>query len=123
MAFDATGKTNAGALPGRPRNQASTGSASSSNCCGIVPIAGALYAAYRGISALNKKPDQPDIPRVEPKSQAAQWRTVTRVVDEHNRTDTRWLDYELDAAKLLGVSRDTLRYRLERLELRDKVDD
>ncbi|MFM2068133.1 MAG: hypothetical protein RLZZ584_3042, partial [Pseudomonadota bacterium] len=27
------------------------------------------------------------------------------------------------AAKLLGVSRDTLRYRLERLELRDKVDD
>ena len=27
------------------------------------------------------------------------------------------------AAKLLGISRDTLRYRLERLELRDKVDD
>lgn len=89
----------------------------------IVPIAGALYAAYRGISALNKKPDQPDIPQVESKSQAAQWRTITRVVDEHNRTDTRWLDYELDAAKLLDFPamtdmRDPLTVAFHRAKLR-----
>lgn len=89
----------------------------------IVPIAGALYAAYRGISALNKKPDQPDTPQVESKSQAAQWRTITRVVDEHNRTDTRWLDYELDAAKLLDFPamtdmRDPLTVAFHRAKLR-----
>ncbi len=32
---------------------------------------------------------------------AALWRMITRVIDEHARTDTRWLDYELDPAKLL----------------------
>ena len=89
----------------------------------IVPIAGGLYAAYRGISALNKKPGQPDIPRVESKSQAPQWRTITRVVDEHNRTDTRWLDYELDAAKLLDFPamtdmRDPLTVAFHRAKLR-----
>lgn len=67
----------------------------------LVPVVGAIYAAYRGISAVNRKPDQPDTPSAAPKSQAAQWRTVTRVIDEHRRTDARWLEYELDAAKLL----------------------
>ena len=72
----------------------------------IVPIAGALYAAFRGISALSKRQNDVDVvmpvaAREEPKSQAAQWRTITRVIGEHDRTDTRWLDYELDAAKLL----------------------
>ncbi|WP_445169999.1 hypothetical protein ACTXG7_12190 [Mycolicibacterium sp. Dal123E01] len=70
----------------------------------IVPIVGALYAAFRGISALTKRQDDAPVAvtaRAEPKSQAAQWRTVTRVIDEHRRTDTRWLNYELDAAKLL----------------------
>jgi hypothetical protein len=36
-----------------------------------------------------------------PTSPAAQWRTITRTLDEHARTDTRWMDYELDADKLL----------------------
>jgi hypothetical protein len=34
-------------------------------------------------------------------NQAAQWRSLRRVVDEHTRTDARWLEYELDVAKLL----------------------
>ena len=74
----------------------------------LVPLAGAIYAAIKGVSAINRRqnPDAADepaqpLPRSEPKSQAAQWRTITRLLDEHNRTDTRWLDYELDAAKLL----------------------
>ncbi|MGY4708540.1 hypothetical protein ACXDF8_03075 [Mycolicibacterium sp. CBM1] len=75
----------------------------------LVPLAGAIYAAVRGISAVNRRREEvddgpraaPAVRRAEPKSQAAQWRTITRVLDEHSRTDTRWLDYELDAAKLL----------------------
>ena len=68
----------------------------------IVPVAGAIYAAVRGISALTKRQDESgSVARDEAKSQAAQWRTINRVIDEHSRTDTRWLDYELDAAKLL----------------------
>ena len=32
---------------------------------------------------------------------AANRREMARVIEEHNRTDTRWLDYEMDVAKLL----------------------
>jgi hypothetical protein len=34
-------------------------------------------------------------------NQAAQWQSLRRVLGEHSRTDTRWLEYELDFAKLL----------------------
>jgi hypothetical protein len=34
-------------------------------------------------------------------SPAAQWRTITRTLEEHARTDTRWMDYELNADRLL----------------------
>lgn len=34
-------------------------------------------------------------------NQSAQWRAITRTVKEHDRTDIRWLDYELDVTKLL----------------------
>ena len=29
------------------------------------------------------------------------WRLITRTLEEHARTDTRWMEYELDADKLL----------------------
>lgn len=32
---------------------------------------------------------------------AANRREMARTIEEHNRTDTRWLDYEMDVAKLL----------------------
>ncbi len=71
----------------------------------LVPLAGAIYAAVRGVSALNRRRDEaveePVDHREASKSQAAQWRTIIRVLEEHRRTDERWLDYELDAAKLL----------------------
>jgi hypothetical protein len=69
----------------------------------IVPLVGMAVAAMRAFSA-NKQPVEGsgDLGRAETAgNQAAQWRTLTRVVQEHDRTDTRWLDYELDCAKLL----------------------
>jgi hypothetical protein len=69
----------------------------------VVPLVGIVVAAVRGFSA-NKRPAEttpgPDRARVGG-NQAARWRSLTRVLREHDRTDTRWLEYELDFAKLL----------------------
>ncbi len=82
----------------------------------LLPLAGLAIAAVRGFTA-NKlrtqqsrdsvRPQIPDeaaatVPAVHNgNSQAAQWRSLRRVLAEHSRTDTRWLEYELDFAKLL----------------------
>ena len=58
----------------------------------LVPLAGVIIAAIRAFSA-NKHPAD--------KSPGPQWRSLTRVLREHDRTDTRWLEYELDFARLL----------------------
>ena len=96
----------------------------------LVPLAGAIYAAVRGISAMSRRqgeahaePVPEPVHRDAPKSQAAHWRTITRVLDEHSRTDSRWLDYELDAAKLLDFPamtdmRDPLTVAFHRAKLR-----
>ncbi len=69
----------------------------------IVPVAGMIFAAIRAFST-NKRsaaklpgPDQGGIGS----NHAAQQRSLTRVLREHDRTDTRWLEYELDYARLL----------------------
>lgn len=96
----------------------------------IVPLAGAIYAAVKGVSALKRQnqagDEPPDAPSAAPKSQAAQWRTITRVIDEHGRTDARWLDYELDVAKLLDFPamtdmRDPLTVAFHRAKLRAEL--
>ena len=96
----------------------------------LVPLAGAIYAAVRGISAMSRRqgethaePAAEPAHRDAPKSQAAQWRTITRVLDEHSRTDSRWLDYELDPAKLLDFPamtdmRDPMTVEFHRAKLR-----
>jgi hypothetical protein len=96
----------------------------------LVPLAGAIYAAVRGISAMSRRqgethaePVAEPADRNAPKSQAAQWRTITRLLDEHSRTDSRWLDYELDPAKLLDFPamtdmRDPLTVAFHRAKLR-----
>ena len=69
----------------------------------IVPLAGVIIAAVRAFSAgkpAAEKPQDPGPVRT-PVNHAAQWRSLTRVVQEHDRSDTRWLEYELDYAKLL----------------------
>lgn len=77
----------------------------------IVPVAGAIFAAIRAFSAAKRRGlQQADTDRAidldtgsarAAANPAALWRTVTRALEEHSRTDSRWLDYELDAAKLL----------------------
>jgi hypothetical protein len=67
----------------------------------VVPLAGMIIAAIRAFSA-NKRPAENTPNRSGTGgNQAAQWRALTRVMREHDRTDTRWLEYELDFAKLL----------------------
>jgi hypothetical protein len=67
----------------------------------LVPLAGVIVAAVKAFSA-NKRPgEESRDPDRTISNQATQWRSLTRVVREHDRTDTRWLDYELDYAKLL----------------------
>jgi hypothetical protein len=68
----------------------------------IVPIAGLLIAAWRGFSAYEKRRAErvAETP-TSVGSDAAPRREIGRAIDAHNRTDKRWLDYEMDVAKLL----------------------
>lgn len=76
----------------------------------ILPVAGLVMAGLRAWQRNTATRDS--IPPVEAAAayavadrattnQLAQWRTITRIIDQHSRTDARWLDYELDYAKLL----------------------
>ncbi len=79
----------------------------------ILPLTGMVIAAVRAFTANKRRAEEPrDLDRTRPaepvgapagnaNSQAAQWRSLRRVIEEHGRTDARWLDYELDVAKLL----------------------
>jgi hypothetical protein len=73
-----------------------------------LPLAGAVWAAVtawrrsqrpRGLDHVEADASSARV-RTAP-DEATRWRTVTRILEQHARTDTRWLDYELDAAKLL----------------------
>lgn len=60
----------------------------------LVPLAGAIIAGMRALSkvrAAEPAGDGRDVRR----------RVITRALGEHDRTDTRWLEYELDVARLL----------------------
>lgn len=73
----------------------------------LLPLAGVIIAAVKAFGAGRRPAAAPPEPTPIPEtagagnSSAAQWRSLRRVVDEHRRTDDRWLDYELDVAKLL----------------------
>lgn len=78
----------------------------------LLPLVGLATAAVKAFGANRRRaeesqdPDRARLPdatgtTVAGNNQAAQWRSLRRVLDEHGRTDARWLDYELDAAKLL----------------------
>lgn len=94
----------------------------------LVPLVGAAYAVMRAISATRGRAEELPVAVAEPRehsvsNHAVQWRTITRVLDEHNRTDARWLSYELDAAKLLDFPliadmREPLTMRFHRAKLR-----
>jgi hypothetical protein len=94
----------------------------------VVPIIGLGAAGMKVISAARGRQvwglDDADGPAAESaNNQAAQWRAVTRTIKEHDRTDTRWLDYELDIGKLLDFPlmtdmRNPLTERFHRAKLR-----
>jgi hypothetical protein len=75
----------------------------------LVPLAGALYAGWRTFRRVGGPRDEVPVDGARPappladagRDRAVLWRTIVRTVEEHDRIDARWLDYELDAAKLL----------------------
>lgn len=89
----------------------------------LVPLVGVAYATWRGIVAVRRSaPVQMDAPAPADPA-AAQRRAVARAVETHDRTDTRWLDYELDVATLLEYPlmtdmRDPRTERFHRAKLR-----
>ncbi|HYZ67152.1 MAG TPA: hypothetical protein VE666_04975 [Mycobacterium sp.] len=94
----------------------------------VVPVIGLIIGGVKAFSAVRGRQEQPadelntDAPRT-PNSRAAQWRAITRTIKEHDRTDTRWLDYELDLGKLLDFPlitdmRNPLTERFHRAKLR-----
>jgi hypothetical protein len=101
----------------------------------ILPLTGAAIAAVRAFNAHQRRTheqsqdfNQAQIPTAPApatagNNQAAQWRSIRRVLDEHSRTDARWLEYELDVAKLLDFPlmtdmRDALTIAFHKAKLR-----
>ncbi|MCH9708874.1 MAG: hypothetical protein K0U69_05100 [Actinomycetia bacterium] len=91
----------------------------------LVPLAGVGYATFRAIATVRGRRADELSPAADPPagSDTAQRRAITRTIEEHDRTDTRWLDYELDVAKLLDYPlmtdmRDPLTERFHRAKLR-----
>jgi hypothetical protein len=81
----------------------------------ILPLAGAAIAVLRAFNANRRHAAEQSedadrartpegataLPERSEDNQAAQWRSLRRVIEEHTRTEARWLEYELDFAKLL----------------------
>jgi hypothetical protein len=72
----------------------------------LLPLVGLAIGAIRAFGAGKRRAQESHEPAAEPpersaNNQAAQWRSLRRVLEEHSRTDARWLEYELDFAKLL----------------------
>lgn len=92
----------------------------------IVPVIGLIYGGYKAVSKVRERPDdapQSEAPEVARTNKSAQWQSIVRMVREHDRTDTRWLDYEIDISKLLDYPlmtdmRDPLTERFHRAKLR-----
>jgi limonene-1,2-epoxide hydrolase len=91
----------------------------------IVPVIGVLYGGFKALSKVRERSDDGSTagaPEQERSNKAAQWQAIKRTVREHDRTDTRWLDYEIDVSKLLDYPlmtdmRDPLTQRFHRAKL------
>ena len=102
----------------------------------ILPLAGVIIAGVKAFSAYKRRAAEPqDADRASAaeavtsftggagNNPAAQWRSLRRVIEEHGRTDARWLEYELDFAKLLDFPlmtdmRDPLTFGFHKAKLR-----
>jgi hypothetical protein len=83
----------------------------------IFPFMGAIGGAVRAVAVANERRAQRRLERYRIKQQtkvalaeasgrartneAGYRREMTKVLERHDRTDARWLDYEIDIAKLL----------------------
>jgi hypothetical protein len=83
----------------------------------IFPFAGVIGGTVRAVAAANERRAQRRLERYRIKQQtkvalaeasgrarentAGYQREMTKVLDQHDRTDARWLGYEIDVAKLL----------------------
>ena len=92
----------------------------------IVPLIGVAYGGFKAVSKVRERTEQAQVPggpALRTPNRSAQWQAVKRMVREHDRTDTRWLDYEIDVSKLLDYPlmtnmRDPLTQRFHRAKLR-----
>jgi hypothetical protein len=91
----------------------------------IVPLIGVIYGGFKAFSKIRERSDEAQTGEArEPErfNRAVQWQAIKRTVSEHDRTDTRWLDYEIDVSKLLDYPlmtdmRDPLTQRFHRAKL------
>jgi hypothetical protein len=70
----------------------------------VAPLAGVIIAVVKTFARDKASVEQSQDSgpaRATAGNQAAQWRSLIRVIQEHDRTDTRWLEYELDHSRLL----------------------
>jgi hypothetical protein len=83
----------------------------------VFPLSGVIAGGLKAVSAANERRAERRLERYRIKQQTkvavaeaagraktnetANRREMTRVLDQHSRTDAKWLDYELDIAKLL----------------------
>ncbi len=83
----------------------------------IFPLGGMIGGGIKAVAAANERRAERRLERYRIKQQtkiamaeaaargrdnnATQRREMAKVIDQHNRTDARWLDYEVDVAKLL----------------------
>jgi hypothetical protein len=101
----------------------------------LVPLVGVIIAGFRAFQRYAQSPDRTPTPYDDvagapadrtTTTPAAQWRAITRTLDEHARIDGRWLDYELDVTKLLDFPlmtdmRDPLMTNFHKAKLRADV--
>jgi hypothetical protein len=83
----------------------------------VFPLSGTIFGAVRAIAAANERRADRRLERYRLKQQAkvaiaeatgrrranndGDQRAIAKLLAEHSRTDERWLDYEVDIAKLL----------------------
>ena len=92
----------------------------------IVPLIGVIFAGFKALSKVRDRQDEtPAVgaPERAKSNKSAQRQAIVRTAREHDRTDTRWLDYELDVTKLLDYPlmtdmRDPHTQRFHRAKLR-----
>ena len=93
----------------------------------IVPVIGVIYGGFKAIvqgpRTLRRCPDGRGAGGQSGPAGRRSWQAIKRTVREHDRTDTRWLDYEIDVSKLLDYPlmtdmRDPLTQRFHRAKLR-----